>query len=238
MIKYMLAIFPTDRLLREVAYWLARATSPTIGQAAHNWKEAMNEFAILLTTTASTRPAEPWERRYVTEKIMRSGRMPEGFRRAQQRPARGSPSREGLARFNHRSQSNALMRRRGEADRSAGTTPSPPDRGPGGVRRPVRSLARKPARQRHGGRTSGIIDLDLELSSLAGQRPLRISPRPNGAPRHPAAGCAPRTKPGQIMGPRHVWMAPRTQGFFPRSALSDQLRSCVRPFVAARDRWP
>ena len=37
---------------------------------------------------------------------------------------------------------------------------------------------------------------------------------------------------------RHVWMAPDWQGFFPRSGVCSHLQSCVRPLLAARDRWP
>lgn len=58
--------FPTDDAANKLIWLALRNITRDWGKAAHHWKEAMNQFAIL-STTASARPSDPLSHRYVTE---------------------------------------------------------------------------------------------------------------------------------------------------------------------------
>ena len=58
--------FPTDDAANKLIWLALRNITADWGKAAHHWKEAMNQFAILYET-ASMRPADPLVHRYVTE---------------------------------------------------------------------------------------------------------------------------------------------------------------------------
>jgi putative transposase len=58
--------FPTDDAANKLIWLALRSITADWGKAAHHWKEAMNQFAILYET-ASMRPADPLVHRYVTE---------------------------------------------------------------------------------------------------------------------------------------------------------------------------